>query len=291
MNSLYKCQTNTREFPDGIGINNSNGSTDTEYIEIMIELTREVRFMLPTKNSADSPSINSWSGATSTQFIRPYLVLQCTVAGKLEEKTSYVCNIKLIDDLVENQIVNEINNDHNAATDAETCLAFSVGQFQKHLPSGLHLIRVALKPSPFVAYTWSHKDLSMITYTEQFEFSAAHRLHNPHLNDAENQRLFGKCNRPSGHGHNYLVDVTISKDDPEGEFDLSSFQQTVKREVIDRLDHRHLNEDVECFRELNPSVENIAKTIHGWLDQAVYPAKLEAIRVYETPKTWAEFRS
>lgn len=131
----------------------------------------------------------------------------------------------------------------------------------------------------------------MIRWTQQFEFSAAHRLHSTRLDAEENHQLFGKCNNPAGHGHNYVVEVTIESGGngrPAAPFSPAAFEQQVRETVIDRLDHKHLNHDVAEFAALNPSVENIAAVIFGWLSGAGGGFSLQNVRVYETPKTWAD---
>ena len=139
-----------------------------------------------------------------------------------------------------------------------------------------------------------------VTLTEQFEFSAAHRLHCEELSESENQETFGKCNNPEGHGHNYVVEVSVSSHvastnsgskDPQIHqvINLEEFEGTVKKLVIDRLDHKHLNRDIEHFKNLNPTVENISIAIFDWLDGRFGDAKLDKVRLYETPKTWAEY--
>ncbi|MBX9652136.1 6-carboxytetrahydropterin synthase [bacterium] len=131
----------------------------------------------------------------------------------------------------------------------------------------------------------------MIHLTEQFEFSASHRLHCPGLSDQENKTLFGKCNNPSGHGHNYVVEVTVEgKPDSTGRLlALPDLEQIVNRAVIDRFDHKHLNEDTVEFRSMNPTVENIARVTWDLLVNAVAPVTLRNVRIYETPKTWADY--
>jgi 6-pyruvoyltetrahydropterin/6-carboxytetrahydropterin synthase len=132
----------------------------------------------------------------------------------------------------------------------------------------------------------------MIFVTQQFEFSAAHRLHCPQWSDEENARVFGKCNFANGHGHNYVVEVTIGGEpNATGEvLPLRKIEQTVDELVINRFDHRHLNYDTAEFAELNPTVENLAQVVWNLLDGKFAPARLSAVRVYETPKTWAECR-
>ena len=132
----------------------------------------------------------------------------------------------------------------------------------------------------------------MVEVTQTFEFSAAHRLHVPAMSEEENRDYFGKCNNPSGHGHNYRVEVTMAGEvsNPAGRvFPLPRFEEIVRREVIDRLDHKHLNADTPEFADLNPSVENITRTIWQLLDGRFAPARLRRVRVWETAKTYAEY--
>ena len=132
----------------------------------------------------------------------------------------------------------------------------------------------------------------MILLTQQFEFSAAHRLHNPEFSDEKNRELFGKCNNPHGHGHNYLVDVTVGideEDNGKSSYWLSVLEATVRKQVIDRVDHRNLNVEIAEFATLNPTVENIAVVVWNWLIGGACPGTLRNVRVYETPKTWADY--
>ena len=135
----------------------------------------------------------------------------------------------------------------------------------------------------------------MVTVTQSFEFSAAHRLYCKHFSDEENRRVFGKCANPTGHGHNYVVEVgvAVSPDTTNVRADalppIDEIERVVKERVINPFDHKHLNIDCEEFAELNPSVENITRVIWSKLEQAFAPARLACVRLYETPKTWAEY--
>src|SRR5215472_4802740 len=100
----------------------------------------------------------------------------------------------------------------------------------------------------------------MVHLTRRYRISAAHRLHNPALTNEENARLYGKCNNPRGHGHNYAVEVTVCGgiDSVTGMvMDLGQFDEIVQREVLDRFDHKHLNLDVDNFRARVPTTENL----------------------------------
>ena len=133
----------------------------------------------------------------------------------------------------------------------------------------------------------------MMRLSQKFEFSASHRLHNPSLSDSENRRTFGKCNNPHGHGHNYEVQVTLTGDANANGLivDIPAFERTVAATVIDPFDHKYLNVEVPQFRDLIPSVENIAKVIYGMLKPVLRldHAKLASVTVWETPKTWCEY--
>jgi len=134
----------------------------------------------------------------------------------------------------------------------------------------------------------------MVRLSHKFEFSASHRLFNRDLSDDENCRLFGKCSNPHGHGHNYELQVTLAgePDRVNGVLvDLPTFERIVAAAVVDRFDHKNLNAEVPEFADLIPSVENIARVIYKLLrprfDGA--GARLAAVTVWETPKTWCEY--
>ena len=124
--------------------------------------------------------------------------------------------------------------------------------------------------------------------TETFEFAASHRLHLSDRSDADNQALFGKCNNPNGHGHNYRIEVAAAIPmGSAGGFGFAAMQKVVAREVMERFDHKHLNLDCPEFRQLNPSVENIAQVCHDLLKPAIAAqgATLRFVRVWETDTT------
>jgi len=131
----------------------------------------------------------------------------------------------------------------------------------------------------------------MVICTKTFGFSAAHRLHSEALSEEENRAVFGKCNNPHGHGHNYTLEVTIRGEvDPRsGELmNYNLLEAIVQDEVIERFDHKHLNEEVAEFRGLNPTGENIAKVIWDLLRPRL-GERLVKVGVWETPKSLFEY--
>ena len=136
--------------------------------------------------------------------------------------------------------------------------------------------------------------MNAVIVRQQFEFSAAHRLHVDALSDQENRDVFGKCNNPSGHGHNYRLEVAVTSPSDAGGQICSADQldKIVNEAAVERLDHKHLNLDVDEFQDMNPSVENIAKVIHTWLVPALESQglSLEEVSVWETGKTVCTYR-
>jgi 6-pyruvoyltetrahydropterin/6-carboxytetrahydropterin synthase len=123
-------------------------------------------------------------------------------------------------------------------------------------------------------------------------FNAAHRLHNNALSDAENAALFGKCNYPHYHGHNYELIVKVTGEiDPKTGYviDMKLLGDLVKKHVIERFDHKNLNLDTEEFRQLNPTAENIALVIHDILQKQLDARYELKILLYETERNYVEY--
>jgi 6-pyruvoyltetrahydropterin/6-carboxytetrahydropterin synthase len=139
--------------------------------------------------------------------------------------------------------------------------------------------------------TGVQNDAVTVALGRRYHFAASHRLHNPELSEAENSRLYGKCNNPYGHGHNYTVEVLVSgKIDPATGMiaNLADLDGFVEREVLEPFDHKSLNEDVAAFRGTVPTTENLCIEIFHRLK--TFPkAKLERVRVQETSNNSFEY--
>ena len=131
-----------------------------------------------------------------------------------------------------------------------------------------------------------------VTVTRRLRFNAAHRIHNPELSDAENRALFGKCNNPNWHGHNYVLEVSVAGPiDPRSGYvvDLGDLARMVEREFVDRVDHRNLNLDVDFMRGVNPTSENIVVQCWRVIAPHVAPARLTRLRLWETENNYVEY--
>lgn len=123
-----------------------------------------------------------------------------------------------------------------------------------------------------------------VELTRRYRFAASHRLHSPQLGEEENRRVYGKCNNPYGHGHNYVLEVSVSGpvDPATGMIaHLGELDAFVERAVLEPFDHRYLNEEVDAFREKVPTSENLCREIYARVRR--FPAaKLERVRLEET---------
>ncbi|MCF8267143.1 MAG: 6-carboxytetrahydropterin synthase [Ignavibacteriales bacterium] len=133
----------------------------------------------------------------------------------------------------------------------------------------------------------------MIYVTRREVFSAAHRLHNDNLSAEENWNLFGKCNNPNGHGHNYVLEVVVA-----GEIDcitgyvidLKILKEIIRKNVIAKVDHKNLNYDVDFLSGKNPTAENIALGIWQQLEGKIPSGTLFSVKLYETENNYVEYR-
>jgi 6-pyruvoyltetrahydropterin/6-carboxytetrahydropterin synthase len=269
----------------------------------MFRLSRDVRFAIHPGEPDDAPAWghNGYAGKPpSTGLGQCYYRLCVTVAGEPAADTGYVINIRTIDEAVREKALPLLRSavrqrsEESGGAVLLACFRALQDCLQPH-----RLETAELHLSPFTSLATSAElaspqETPMVLLHHMFEFAASHRLHNPAFSDEENQQAFGKCNNPHGHGHNYVLRVTL-RGRPEGQGALLSVEELeriVDERVIEPFDHRHLNLEIPEFAELNPSVENIARVVFDKLaaplDQA--GGRLEAVTVWETPKTWCEYR-
>lgn len=134
----------------------------------------------------------------------------------------------------------------------------------------------------------------MLYVTRRVHFNAAHRMHNPAWTDARNAEVFGLCNNPNFHGHNYELEVTVAgtpHPDTGYVIDLGHLRKLIDEHVLNKVDHRNLNLDVDFMAGVLPSSENFAVAIWQQLAPHIQgPARLHSVRLYETPRNFVEYR-
>ena len=137
----------------------------------------------------------------------------------------------------------------------------------------------------------------MTRLTRRYKFSASHRLHSPALSEEENSELYGKCNNPFGHGHNYVLEVTVRgpvNAESGRVVSIGELDAYVEREVIRQFDHKDMNRDVPDFVDLVPTTENLSVIVEKRLrrdwSRSFGTASLDAVRVQETKRNLFELR-
>jgi 6-pyruvoyltetrahydropterin/6-carboxytetrahydropterin synthase len=277
----------------------------------MMEMTRRVMF-----SAAHADWLLQWSqeeneavfglGASPEPYGHNY-VLDVGVEGEINKKTGILVNIKEIDRIVKEKVVSALDRKFinrqvgyfcERPVTAETITQFVIEEVAPALPSEVTLCAVRLEPLPTQWVEWraaseeSEKERMQVTHV--YEFAASHRLHSPHLTNAENQELFGKCNYENGHGHNYVFEVTVTGpvEARSGRvIDGDALDEIVNREVVERYDHRHLNYDIPEFQGRIPSAEIITRVIWDRLAARIpAPARLSRVLVRETARNFFEYR-
>jgi 6-pyruvoyltetrahydropterin/6-carboxytetrahydropterin synthase len=132
----------------------------------------------------------------------------------------------------------------------------------------------------------------MLYITKTVTFSASHRLFNPEFSDEENERVFAQCNNFYGHGHNYKLEVTVAGEpNPKTGYilDLKILKKILQDEIISKVDHKHLNHDVDFLKGIIPTVENLTVVFWKLLENKFPNGKLHSIRLYETENSFVEY--
>lgn len=264
----------------------------------MLQLSRTIRFCVSggLSSKANPPRHNAYSSWPAMRGLGRYYQLQVTCHGLTDPVTGYFINIKDIDRAVHDHAVPRFEQALSGSTASEIVPLGQLLQdvttlLQPALRQSVQYVRLHL--TPMYSLQIRNHDMKHLVMRQQYEFSAAHRLHVAKLSNEDNHQLFGKCNNPAGHGHNYRVEVAVrvAVDDTGHVPMVEHLDAIVAEAVIAKLDHKYLNVDVSQFKQLNPSVENITQVIYEMLEPALTAlddgvgVKLESVSVWETEKT------
>jgi 6-pyruvoyltetrahydropterin/6-carboxytetrahydropterin synthase len=279
----------------------------------MHKLCRYVRFSINPFLQEDGPGFNPFASKPAGEGLSLFLELGIELAGDVDPATGLVVNVSDIDEMVRRFAVpvfaEGIRTSFRKASHvgyyelAELLKTAWATLADKFNPA--RLSRMCLKLDPFrtLAVDLSAEALpagrqgsakadepncAMIYYSEKFEFAAAHKLWDEELTEKQNVKVFGKCANPAGHGHNYVVEVTIKY--PAGQQPkMGDFEKIVYEELIKQVDHKNLNEDVSEFRQTNPTVENISVFAWNMLRGKFDKATLHCVTVWESDKTYSSY--
>ncbi len=272
-----------------------------------VALTREVtfssghRFWLDHLSAAENLTL---FGAYASRFNHGHNYrLQVTIDGQVDPMTGMVVNIKLLDELLQDNVVDKFHlkslNDEVAVLKGKVPTLEVLLHVVRNLiaePDGRVLLNSSSPQNCQVTLQrlrcfempdlWADWTENMMTLTRSYEFAAAHRLHVAGLSHDENVKLFGKCNNQNGHGHNYVVEVTVTGQMDENTgmiIDLVQLDRLVESEIVEKLDHKNLDVDVPELLGRPTTSENIVAFIDKVLQEKLGKA-LVGVRLFETAR-------
>jgi len=263
----------------------------------MHKLARCVRFSINPFLSGESTGFNEFVSMPAGEGLSIFLELSVELVGEVEPTTGFVVNVADIDRNVREFAVpvfaERIKQTFGRAEHVGfSTMAELLGSAWSRLADRFGTARLstlALKLNPFRKIAINSKDLGMVYFSEKFEFAAMHKLWNDGFSEERNFAVFGKCANPTGHGHNYIVEVTITVPAERNAFRLGDFEKTVDDELVRLLDHKNLNVDVDRFSQINPTVENIACFAWNKLVGKFGGATLHCVTIWETDKTCCSY--
>jgi 6-pyruvoyltetrahydropterin/6-carboxytetrahydropterin synthase len=263
----------------------------------MYKAARQVRFSINPFLPSDNSGFNSFASRPAGEGLSIFFELFVEVAGEVEPTTGFVINVIDIDRDVREYVVPIFaervreyyqGGRHIGFFEIGELLRSAWGRLSDKFGSA-RLSKLSLKLNPFRRIMIDSKDFEVIYFSEKFEFAATHKLWNDDFSRERNFEVFGKCANPTGHGHNYVVEVTIKKPAVGNGFCIGDFERIVDNELIEVVDHKNLNADVAEFSKTNPTVENIAAFAWKRIAGKFSEASLHCVTVWETDKTYSSY--
>jgi 6-pyruvoyltetrahydropterin/6-carboxytetrahydropterin synthase len=258
---------------------------------------RQVRFSINPFLPKDSEGFNSFASKPAGEGLSLFFELSVEVAGEVEPATGFVVNVIDIDKNVREFVVPVFSarirekyrqGKHIGLFEIAELLRSARGQLADKFGAA-KISQISLKLNPFRKVKIKSEDDKMIYFSEKFEFAATHKLWNDEFSEQSNFEVFGKCANPAGHGHNYVVEITVKIQEGEDGFRIGEFERIVDDELVQMVDHKNLNVDVAEFGKTNPTVENIAVFAWGKLTGKFGDAALHCVTVMETDKTYCSY--
>jgi 6-pyruvoyltetrahydropterin/6-carboxytetrahydropterin synthase len=263
----------------------------------MYKLGRAVRFSVSPFLPEDTDGFNSFASKPAGEGLSIFFELLVEVIGEVEPATGFVVDVTDIDSNVRKFAVPVFAG--RIRTDFHRCKHIGFFDIAEILKSSCQRLsdkfgkarlgKLSLKLNPFRKIAIDSEDLQMVYFSEKFEFAATHKLWNTDFSEQRNFEIFGKCANPTGHGHNYVVEVTIKILPEKDNFCIGEFEEVIDDELIKVVDHKNLNADVAAFGKTNPTVENIAAFAWDKLVGKFGKASLHCVTVWETDKTYSSY--
>lgn len=250
---------------------------------------------------SDQQGYNPYASGPAGEGLSIFFELTVALTGVVETETGFIVNVVDIDRAVRRYVVpvfaERIRADFRRASHIGLCgitgLLNSAKELLADKFSPAKLNELSLKLNPFRKIAVECRQVpegsEMIYFSEKFEFAATHRLWNERFSQQRNLEVFGKCANPAGHGHNYIVEVTVKAPISETNFSIGDYEKVVDNEFIGILDHKNLNIDVAYFSGHNPTVENIAVFAWEKLAGRFDGALLHCVSIWETDRTCCSY--
>ena len=263
----------------------------------MVRLGRQVRFSINPFLDGEGPGFNAYASKPPGQGLAVFLELAVELIGPVDADTGFLVNVTEIDRAAQAVAVpvfaRRIGEHFRRGEHVSfALLAGMLGEVHGRLADlfdSATVDRLTLYLNPFRKITMNATDGPMVYFSEKFEFAAMHKLWNERFSAERNIEVFGKCAHRTGHGHNYLVEVTVQASAEAGDFEVGAFEHAVDSELIQLLDHKNLNADVPAFGERNPTVENLAVFAWDRLVGKLDPARLHCVTVWESDRTYCSY--
>jgi 6-pyruvoyltetrahydropterin/6-carboxytetrahydropterin synthase len=265
----------------------------------MYTLSRQVRFSIDPFSDEQQMGDNSYASKPCGQGFGFYVSLWIDLSGGLDSDTGFVVNVSRIDQAVRQEVVPLFAaafkaGHQNSQIHTADSLIRLLTQSWKAVCNSFRprsITQLRLEINPYTQISIDSEEAKMFTYSEKFEFAAMHKLWNDQFDQAKNDELFGKCANLAGHGHNYILEVQIQcqRDLLEDNW-KSDYQKEVKNNFLDLVDHKNLNLDVQEFKSMNPTVENLSYLAWQKLENKFKNAKLHNITVWENDRTFCSYK-
>ncbi len=264
----------------------------------MTHLGRQIRFSVNPFLERDVAGRNAYTSKPAGEGLAVFLQLDVQIVGPVDPQTGFVINVVEIDRAAREHAVpvfaRQIRTAYRDGRHIDLAAVIGMlGLAWQQLADkfgNARIERLTLWLNPFRKITMDKAKPSTICYSEKFEFAAMHKLWNETFSAERNFEVFGKCANPTGHGHNYIVEVTVDVPADGAGFQAGAFQQTVESQLIEVIDHKNLNADVPEFAQTIPTIENLAAFAWSHLAGRFTGAALHSVTVWESDRTWCTYR-
>jgi 6-pyruvoyltetrahydropterin/6-carboxytetrahydropterin synthase len=265
--------------------------------ETMVRLGRQVRFSVTPFLDRHSPGFNSYASRPAGEGLSLFLELAVELVGAPQPETGLLVNVSDIDQAVRRhavpvfleRIAEHLRRGEHIGLPRIAALLDAVRAHLRGKFGPARVVRLTLKLDPFRKLAMDTNEPGVLYFSEKFEFAATHKLWNDRFSEPQNLKTFGKCANPTGHGHNYLVEVTVRTPAGGPALQIGQFEHVVDSQLMQLVDHKNLNLDVPAFQEKVPTVENIAVFAWEHLAGKFGPAQLHCVTVWESDRTYCTY--